>query len=300
MKKLLPVFTALLMMLTLFGCATTKTNELNSYTPVSYAFTYLSRGVEIPAKIVYPKGGHAVPLVVLAHGHGGSKDENIGFVTIADALAKQGIASIRMDFPGCGASSESFQKNTLTNMEADVLAATEAAISILDVNPERVGLFGYSMGGRIALDLIKDKAYDYKAVTFLAPAASTEDLKALFGGKDMWEKLKAEAKANGFVLFTTIYGQKQELSKQWFEDLEKQENPAQDAAVAFAGKPSQVIYATDDGAVSPSVSQNVADLFKAKVVNTTADGHSYGFYSDRTDMLTIVVDATANFFAEKL
>ena len=300
MKKLLPVFTALLMTLTLFGCSTTKTNELTSHTPVSYGFTYLSRGVEIPAVIVYPKGAHAVPLVVLAHGHGGTKDENIGFAAVADALAKKGIASIRMDFPGCGASSESFQKNTLTNMKADVLAAIEASISILDVDPKRVGLFGYSMGGRIALELIRDKAYDFKAVTFLAPAASTEDLKNLFGGTENWETLKTKAEANGFVLFTTIYGQKQELSKQWFEDLEKQENPAQDAAVAFKGKPSQVIYATDDAAVSVSVSQNVADLFRAKVVNTTADGHSYGFYSDRTDMLTIVVDATANFFAENL
>ena len=58
-----------------------------------------SRGIEIPAVVNLPDGDQtALPLVVLVHGHGGSKDENIGFPAIAAELAKRGIASIRMDF----------------------------------------------------------------------------------------------------------------------------------------------------------------------------------------------------------
>src|SRR5882724_10514479 len=63
--------------------------------------TPVSRGVRVPAVLTAPKVTGKYPLVVMAHGHGGSKDENGGFTAIANALASRGIASIRMDFPGC-------------------------------------------------------------------------------------------------------------------------------------------------------------------------------------------------------
>ena len=78
--------------------------------------TILSRGAKVPAVLTVPAVKGRVPLVVMAHGHGGSKDEAGGFTAIAEALAKEGIASIRMDFPGCGASVEPFTQNTVTNM----------------------------------------------------------------------------------------------------------------------------------------------------------------------------------------
>lgn len=301
MKKILIVSSVVCILLVLFsGCAGLKTVDSTVlYEYISSDFTYGSRGVEIPATIVIPKGNGPYPLVVLVHGHGGSREENIGFGTIAKALAQKGIASVRMDFSGCGESSESFQKNYLSNMEADVLAAIETAKTLFRVDGGKVGIFGYSMGGRIAIELIGAEAYAFKSAVFLAPAASTGNLKNLFGGADNWEKLKAVAKRDGYVVFTTIYGSTQELSSIWFDELEKDENPAAQAAEKFKG-PSLVIYATNDEAVSPSVSQNVADLFKSSVVNTTADGHSYGFYSDRTDVLDTVVKSTVDFFAGSL
>ena len=71
------------------------------------------------------------------------------------------------------------------------------------------------------------------------------------------------------------------------------------AAGKFA-KPVLVIYAVDDEAVSPSVSKAVAESFNAQVVVTPADGHSYGFYSDKTVVLTLVKTAVAGFFTFNL
>lgn len=260
---------------------------------------YPSRGAEVPATVVLPAEGTAepYPLVVLVHGHGGSRHENIGFGAIADALSAQGIATIRMDFPGCGDSSESFQLNTLTNMKQDVLAAIDYMAAGHPVDAEKVGIFGYSMGGRIALELIEAKAYAFDAAVFLAPAADTEDIKNLFGGAERWDALKAEAEANGFAVFTTIYGQVQELSKEWFADLEADANPAGAAAAAFDG-PALVIFAQEDEAVSPKVSEDVAALFDATVLDASGDGHSYGFYSDKTEVLDTVVNGAADFFAD--
>ena len=261
--------------------------------------TYASRDVQVPATVEIPDGDGPFPLVVFAHGHGGSKDENIGFGAIADALKAEGIASIRMDFPGCGESTESFQKNTLTNMKQDVLSAITYATANYKIDPAKVGIFGYSKGGRIALELLGEGNYSFAAAALLAPANSTEDLKAVFGGADAWETLKATAEKDGYVDFTTIYGQKQQLSKEWFADLAVVADPAKTAAEKYTG-PALVIYSQDDTVVSPSVSAAVAETLKAEVVEATGDGHSYGFYSDKTDVLNTVVKGIADFFGKTL
>jgi len=64
----------------------------------------------------------------MAHGHGGNRDEAGGFTRMAEALAQRGIASVRMDFPGCGDSQEPFTQNNLGNMVKDLLAARDFAI----------------------------------------------------------------------------------------------------------------------------------------------------------------------------
>ena len=75
-----------------------------------------SRGVNVPAVFTVPEKAGSLPLVVMAHGHGGSKEENGGFTAIAEALAARGVASVRMALPGCGASSEPFTANTVSSI----------------------------------------------------------------------------------------------------------------------------------------------------------------------------------------
>ncbi|MDR0435584.1 MAG: alpha/beta hydrolase [Propionibacteriaceae bacterium] len=308
MKRLFGAFGALAMLLGFAACSSDEptpppvTTTTTSTTPVVQTVNYPSRGQQIMATVVLPAGEGPFPLVVMAHGHGGSREENIGFAAIANAMAEQGIASIRMDFPGCGDSTEEFQQNTLTNMEADVMAAVTYAQTTYPVDANLTGIFGYSMGGRIALELLAnpDTNEAFAAAVFLAPAASTVDMKALFGGPDAWEEMKATADAEGYVSYTTIYGQVQNLSKEWFADLEADPDPSAAAAAAFQPRTSMVIYADDDEAVSPSISQAVAAAFGSEVVTATGDGHSYGFYSEKTDVLNTVANSAAQFFAINL
>ena len=260
------------------------------------AISYESRGVQVPATLVIPGGMDEVPLAVLCHGHGGSREENVGFAAVAAALAARGIASIRMDFPGCGESSESFRLNTLSNMKEDVLAAIECAKGRLCVG--KLGLFGYSMGGRIVLELLASgTAAD--AIVLLAPAADTVDLKELFGGAAAYDAMAAQAEAEGYVVHTTVFGQVQQLSRAWFADLDRVQDPAAEAAAAWNG-PALVIWGQDDESVHPFVPEHVAATLGAQTLDATGEGHGYGFYSEDDAVRKRVANATAEFLAEKL
>ncbi|MDO4543454.1 MAG: alpha/beta fold hydrolase [Clostridia bacterium] len=261
----------------------------------TYEVTYESsvrEGVEIPAVVTVPKDSANYPFVILAHGHGGNKDEGVGYARLAMDLAEQGIASIRMDFPGCGDSTESFKLNTMTNMKNDVVDAIAYMIETYDVEDYCLGIVGYSMGGRIALELVAEEKASFDTMVLLAPAADTEDLKALFGGADNWEVLKAKAETDGFATFTTIYGQVQDLSIEWFNDLEAYPNRSLiDAAAAKWDWASTVLYNDEDVAVSPAVSQAVAAALDSDIVVVPSGGHDFGFYSADEERLSFVSDA---------
>ncbi|MDR0889249.1 MAG: alpha/beta fold hydrolase [Oscillospiraceae bacterium] len=251
----------------------------------------------IPTFITMPRDYSAdktYPLVLLLHGHGGNHNEWGGYDAISNALAYEGKIVVTLDFPGCGDSQESFRLNTMTNMKQDVLdviAFMKTACKI-----DTVSAMGYSMGGRILLEIIAEEKFDFDSVVFVAPAEDTEDLKNLFGGAANWDTLKASANTNGYADFTTIYGQQQELSKEWFADLEKYaDGLAELAAPKFKGR-SMVIYATDDTAVSPWVSQGVADAFQCPVLKTYKEGHSYSFYGYDGIVMITVIDGTVAFF----
>jgi len=286
MKKLVAMILSLMLLGTCVGLAET------------IEATVESRGVQVPATIVLPeiKEGEKVPVVVFAHGHGGTRAET-GFAVIINELVQKGIACVAIDYPGCGNSVESFQKNTLSNMKADTVAALNYMIANYPVDAEKTGIFGYSMGGRIALELTAEETWKFDGMALLAPAASTADLKGFFGGAEVFDPLQDKAVAEGYAVFTTMFGQVQELSREWFEDMAKMpENAPALAAEKFSGK-AIVFYGEDDPSVNPAVSQGVADALGAEVTLVTGDQHSYGFYSDRADILGAIADGAAEFFA---
>ena len=146
--------------------------------------TFESRGADVPATYVRPAATIAAPfpVVVMAHGHGGTRDEAGGFRRLAEALARRGIATIRPDFPGCGQSSEPFTSNNLSNMLADTRAALAYARQQPGTDPGRAGIVGYSMGGRVAMLLLPD---GFEAAALWAPAGldGPDALFPLFGGR---------------------------------------------------------------------------------------------------------------------
>lgn len=315
MKKLLVILMAFMLLFTACGGAETPSNEETQQqpespeTPISYEFTsevstITSRDVEVPITVVMPTAQSDTdrfPLVIMAHGHGGVRDVAGGFVRIAEGLASEGIASIRMDFSGCGDSQEGFADNNLSNMLADIQAAEEYMSAIDTIDLENVGVLGYSMGGRATILSIPKS--DYKAVATWAPAA-TDGESSMFpfmGGEEAYQALRAEAEKNGSAMFTTRWGQEQELGFQWFADLE--ETKPIEAIKDFKG-PILIVHGAKDDIVLPEVCQAAADAAQnsSNVTLHTIDSadHGLGLYSGETDITDEVDEITINFLVENL
>ena len=294
----------ILFVLILCSACRSESNITNPYEFTVLETTVSSRTVQVPVTFVQPvaKQSEMFPLVVMIHGHGGTRHEAGGFTRVAEGLAVKGVASIRMDFPGCGDSTEAFSNNNLTNMLKDVQASHQFALSKGKIDPDRVGLFGFSMGGRVAM-LLAAKDPSFKAIATWAPDAvdGAHNMVDFVGGLETYDELRAQAKIEGFAPFTTRWGQNQQLGYQWFLDLE--ETKPLDAIKAFRGA-LFVLYGDLDDVVLPVVSEelirnasNSSEIVKHVVVG--AD-HGLGLFNDDFARSEEAVSKTVSFLSQTL
>lgn len=102
------------------------------------------------------------PVVLMVTGSGQqNRDEEIfdhkPFAVIADALARQGIASLRYDDRGYGDTSVTFANLTTDDFKEDA----DAGIAFLRKRFKKVGIIGHSEGGTIALMLASEGKPDF-------------------------------------------------------------------------------------------------------------------------------------------
>jgi dipeptidyl aminopeptidase/acylaminoacyl peptidase len=91
------------------------------------------------------------PFVLFCHGFTGTKVEpHRIFVNTAEALAKEGIGALRIDFRGSGDSEGSFKDMTVEGEVSDALVALDFLRQNNLVDKERIGILGLSMGGAVA------------------------------------------------------------------------------------------------------------------------------------------------------
>lgn len=255
----------------------------------------------VPATVVVPDGDGPFPAVVMNHGHGGGRQENGGFGGIAEALADRGILTIRMDFPGSGDSQERFTEGYLSNMISDSNASLQYVLDNYPVDAGRLGIFGYSMGGRIAMTIGSSGDNPYRAMALLAPSADwgQEMMIGFLGGQAEYDRLYQQASGEqGYAEFVTQWGQTQELSQQWFDEMI--ESKPLELIGAYGGA-MVVLFGDKDDVVRPGVSQAVAEAYPAATLVTVPDAdHGYGFYSDQPEVTALVEGTLADFFAESL
>ncbi|WP_374965406.1 alpha/beta hydrolase family protein [Lysinibacillus sp. RS5] len=307
LKKPLTIMAGVMLTAALSGCATEKApetkqesvvntesnNETNKATTsekseiVSTDVTVENEGRKIPATLVLPKGEGPFPLVVINHGFAGNRHEGEGLKAIAQSLAESGISSIRMDFAGCGDSTADFLEFNLTNNESDSNAVLNYALKNAPIDTNKLGILGYSLGGRLSLMITDRDDNPYKAMALIAPAANSYiDNKA--------ELATAQEKGYNEIEW---FGNTLHVGAKHYEDL-----IASNAIIEKLTKKidTVVISGSKDDLVTPEVAMDVANKIGAEFVNVQGADHGYGFYSDQTEHREQVVKTVTEFFSEKI
>lgn len=112
------------------------------------------------------------PVVILITGSGQQdRDETLfehkPFAVIADHLAKQGIATLRVDDREKGKTTGRFMTSTTLDFAKDVEAGIEYLKTRKDIDVKNIGLIGHSEGGMIA-PMVASKRKDVKFIVLLA------------------------------------------------------------------------------------------------------------------------------------
>jgi pimeloyl-ACP methyl ester carboxylesterase len=129
--------------------------------PVPYAveeITFENSDITLAGTLTLPPGSGPHPAIVLVSGSGPQdRDETLGggitirpFRLLADALTRAGVAVLRYDDRGVGASTGSFSEATIDDFAADAEAAIHYLLGRAEIDPDQIGLLGHSEGGLVA------------------------------------------------------------------------------------------------------------------------------------------------------
>ncbi len=139
---------------------------------------------KLAAVLQTPDGLANYPLVIICHGFTGKKESPL-LTALANELEARGIASIRFDFNGHGASEGDFQDMTVLNEIEDAKKVYACAETLPNVTS--ISIAGHSQGGVVASMVAGQLGNKkIKAVVLMAPAAVLRDdaiRGSLFGAK---------------------------------------------------------------------------------------------------------------------
>lgn len=248
----------------------------------------------ISATLNMPDSTAPVPAVLLLHGFGSSKDEVGGmYARVATALAQKGIASLRIDFAGFGKSDGDTGATTVDAQLAQAKAAFAVLKGTKGVDPKRMGVLGFSLGGGIATLLASGQPMDIKA---LATWSSVGDFQAdMLGalGQKAFDRAKEDGVVGLDLGWRTIV-----LKQAFFDSLSTYK--LDDAISTYPGA-----YLTITG--SKDFSAQYSDRFIGLAKNSTKEAliipegdHVFGVLGPDQTMADGVIMKTAEWFAAVL
>lgn len=132
-----------------------KYSENSGYS--AYLTKYTSDGFNINGMLTVPKGKKPPggwPAIVFVHGYIPPKQYETmkNYFNYVDTLAAAGFVVFKIDLRGHGTSEgEATGAYYSSDYVIDVLNAVEALKSDIDLNPQKIGLWGHSMAGNIIL-----------------------------------------------------------------------------------------------------------------------------------------------------
>ena len=251
---------------------------------------------EIPAIMTSPEGTAVVPGVILLHGSASHKNE-VGdlYLRLAEQLANNGIASIRIDFAGTGDSPVDYTHYTLKTAVRDAEVALAFLRSQPQVDDHRIGVVGFSQGGLIAQLLL---AQQPGIKSFVAWSSVASDGIGPFA--DMFETLYMKAKREGQVEQQFAWRPPLTVSYEWFEQV--MANQSLSGMAEYTGS-VLAIAGSNDTVVPPTAATRLivasgSDVARAVIIKG-AD-HIFNVLDENANQDEQLLEMTTEWFAEAL
>lgn len=166
----------------------------------------------------YPIAKGPYPTVLMCHGLAGNKTGRFRlYVHLAERLSKLGIASLRIDFRGSGDSEGHFSDATIGSEVSDAIIALNYLRNQPDVDKSKIGIFGRSVGGTVAL-ITAQKSGPIKSLAIWAPLYDGTQWQKLWNylhspGVDeetRLEKMKVNGQVPGDQFFHELFSMRME------------------------------------------------------------------------------------------
>ena len=278
-----------------------------AYDTVSEDFFLMNEdGTYTYGEIVAPVMEDSFPLVSISHGIYGTINSG-GAKQLSEMLASHGIAAVRVDFNRCLTNDpeEALTKDksgrtneyTLSDMLESNQLAIEYALDNYNIDENRIGVYGRSFGGRVAMIMGNESigGIDYKAMALIAPAGNEYALIHYMGGQEEWDRIRAIVKKDGSYKRGNLV-----LTSQWFDEYYEM-NPAL-TGEKFGDKPVMVYYNTKDTVVEPKTSLDCAHAYSNVAIYevTTDDGHGYEMSYDHSEIKDEIMNRVVTFFEKNL
>lgn len=204
-----------------------------------------------------------VPLVIMAHGFGGTYATNAKY---AEYLAANGIAAYVFDFIGGSNASrsdgETADMSVLTEVE-DMAAVLDQLRGLEFVDPQHLFLMGESQGGLVAALLAAKRSQEIEGLILLYPAL-------------LIPENARSAYPSPLAVPATVELWGVTLGAGYYTDVLDMDVYSE---IAFFSGPVVIMHGTDDRLVDLSYSQRAVDAFaSAELVVLQGAGH--GFYGD--------------------
>ena len=155
--------------------------------------------IYIPVTAYLPAGRDAVPLVVFCHGFTGNRQLDGHYLPMAQQLAAKGIASVSLDFPGNGESTEEFESYTIQHMQDDITCVIDYMCQHYKIAEDKIGILGHSMGGRV-VSLRLDSSIKAAALWSPADRPGLEGLEFVDHDAETLDQMRVQAMLEGSVL----------------------------------------------------------------------------------------------------
>ncbi len=258
------------------------------------------RGSRIPCTVILSEKENS-PLLICAHGFKANRTEDGRFLTVGEALAKEGVSFICMGFAGCDVSKEDFYYYSLSSCLDDVETCYQYMLNNYSIDRKRIGMIGYSMGGRVCA-VFSQRHPEITTIGLWAGACFKDfDNKDYFLGpklKDIYQEITDK----GYYLYDNVFDHDFiKLSKKFMDDMKNYDPEA--ALQAFRGR-TIIVQGDIDDMVDPTISyrsyNNLEKAEKRVLHIVKGADHGFGAWNNRPDLSFELTDKTIAFFKENL